>query len=93
MIYYSILAGGTGFIYFVFSPWDFPYSTSLWSECRTLALEALDLSAGLLSGIPHIKVKDINNVSTSRLAIPSSSGNHGQPKCYSSSIHKSAQYI
>lgn len=56
MVYISLLSGSTGFIYFVYSPRNYPYSTSLWSECRTLALEALDLSSSLLSEKPPLDV-------------------------------------
>ena len=56
MVYISLLSGSSGFIYFVYSPRNYPYSTSLWSECRTLALEALDLSSSLLSEKPPLDV-------------------------------------
>ena len=56
MVYLSLLRGSSGFIYFIYSPRSFPYSTSLWSECRTLALEALDLSSSLLSEKPPLDV-------------------------------------
>ena len=56
MVYISLLSGSTGFIYFIYTPRNFPYSTSLWSECRTLALEALDLSSSLLSEKPPLDV-------------------------------------
>ena len=56
MVYISLLSGSSGFIYFIYSPRNFPYSASLWSECRTLALEALDLSSSLLSEKPPLDV-------------------------------------
>ena len=56
MVYISLLSGSSGFIYFIYSPRTSPYATSLWSECRTLALEALDLSSSLLSERPPLDV-------------------------------------
>lgn len=56
MTYLSLSSGSSGFIFFIYSPRNSPYSTSLWSECRTLALEALDLSGSLLSEKPPLDV-------------------------------------
>jgi hypothetical protein len=56
MTYLALVKGASGFIFFIYGPRYIPYSTSLWSECRNLALEALDISASLLGGKPPLTV-------------------------------------
>ena len=57
MTYLALVKGASGFIFFIYGPRYIPYSTSLWSECRNLALEALDISASLLGGKPPLTVR------------------------------------
>ena len=43
-------------VYFQFSPGQFPYAETSWSECRRLSLEFRELSSAILSEGPGLSV-------------------------------------
>lgn len=40
----------------IYSPGEYPYAPTAWSECRRLALEIRELSSAILSGRPQLEV-------------------------------------
>lgn len=41
---------------YIYSPGEYPYAPTAWSECRRLALEIRELSSAILSGRPQLEV-------------------------------------